>query len=522
MRSALRVGPLVLLLSLHLLPAAAGAFTLSVPADRVVRIGSASRLLFSVTNTDAHEGLSRLTLRFPSGYRVTGGSAPAGWTVEKSPGPTAEISFRTSDEAKCTGALAPKDTLVFGVEVIASASRTVTPDSLVSAQGEQSCRGVVLDPSATLPSWNRLGIEAALAAGPAIVGAGGVVTVTMTVTNLSTVELKDVSALLHSAGAGSTSGIQGPVPSTLTLAPGARGSLTWSARAASPGTVTFSGQALAKDLSSPPVRSDSLYVGDLEVSLVATPEQIVSGQEVQVQMTVRNRGPVRVLNVTPSSLTFDGTALASAPAGPSPASQPVLEPGESATFAWAATVSGKAGESYGFSGWASAEYGAIVSVNVASNRGALAHQEAAAPETSETNDGCLLLGGGVGGGAAVSTGGGTPAAVPSATLQFVALNNDGRSAGGAEFSGSLVRALNILVGWQNLSGAHSQRLEFFAPDGSLYQQFSTQIDGTPMETRLPVTGTWITQNSLFGAWRVEVFLDSGQMPITSGAFVLTP
>ncbi len=102
------------------------------------------------------------------------------------------------------------------------------------------------------------------------------------------------------------------------------------------------------------------------------------------------------------------------------------------------------------------------------------------------------------------------------------MNNDGTSAGGAEFSGNLVRALRIIVGWQNLPGTHSQRLEFFSPDGSLYQQSSSQFAGTPVETRLPVTGTWITQNSLFGAWRVDVFLDGDRMPITSGVFLLDP
>ena len=107
-------------------------------------------------------------------------------------------------------------------------------------------------------------------------------------------------------------------------------------------------------------------------------------------------------------------------------------------------------------------------------------------------------------------------------VQFISVNNDGSSTGGAQFSSDFARALRILVGWQNLSGTHSQRLELFAPDGSLYQQFSTQFAGSPVETRLPVGGTWITQNSLFGAWRVDVFLDSGSLPITSGVFLLTP
>jgi len=229
MRWALRGAPFFLLLSLSALPAAAGSFTLSLPGDSKVTIDSPSRLAFKVTNTDAPEGLSRIALRFPSGYRVTNGSAPPGWTADLSTG--AEITFRTSDEAKCTGAIAPGSALVFGVEAVAPPSRSVTPDSLVSAQGEQSCRGVALDPPATLPSWDRLGIGVALAVGPSILGLGGEATVTMTVTNLSTVELADISALLGSTGTGGVARLVGPTPASLALAPGASGRMTWTGRA---------------------------------------------------------------------------------------------------------------------------------------------------------------------------------------------------------------------------------------------------------------------------------------------------
>jgi len=538
MRWPLKGLPFFLLLSLSALPAAAASFTLSLPADSRVTIDSPSRLVFKVTNTDAAEGLSRITLRFPSGYRLTNGSAPPGWTVDLSTG--GEISFRTSDEAKCTGAIAPGSALVFGVEVVGPASRSVTPDSLVSAQAEQSCRGVAVDPPATLPSWDRLGIEAALAAGPPILGLGGTVTVTLTVTNRSTVDLSDISPLLSPTGTGGVSGVAGPTPGNLTLAPGASGSMTWTARAVSPGTVSFSGQAVSKSVTSPSVRSDTLYVADLDVSLSVTPEQVVSGQDVRVEMTVTNRGPIRVTNVTPSSLAFGGTAVSSAAAGPSPASLPVLEPGQSTAFAWAATIVGKGGETYAFSGWASAEWESVVSQNSTSNRGALTEDVSSG---SEVTTGSFPMGGGAADGATASgsasaspvagtsgqasgsttsTGGSAPPSVPSATLQFIGVNQDGRSTGGTDFSGQLLRYLRILVGWQNLSGTHTQRLQLFAPDGSLYQGFSTQVGSSPTETQLPVGGTWISEFSLWGAWRVEVFLDTGTMPITTGVFVLTP
>lgn len=508
--------------ALLFLPAAAAAFTVSLPADSAVKIESPSRLLFKVTNTAERESLNRLSLRFPSGYRVAGGSAPSGWTVEQATGEGAEIGFRTTDEAKCTGAIAPGQSLVFGAEVIASALRSVSSDRLVSAEAEQSCHGVALDPPAVLPAWERLGIEAVLAAKPPSLGVGGTVTVTMTVTNRSTVELHEISALLSPTGTGSVGQMEGPTPAALVLAPGSSGSFTWTARASSPGTLSLSGQAVARDLTSPPVRSAPLFVGDLEVSLSLAPEQVPSGQPVQVQMTVTNRGPARVVNVTPASLTVSGTATVGAPDGPAPASQPALEPGESATFAWTATVSGRVGDTYAVSSWASADYGSIVSTSVTSNRGALAEQ-VVADQSEDAGAGPILGGGGEGsdaGVAAAVTSGAAPA--PAATLQFIGVNQNGSQTGGANFSGASLRDLRILVGWQNLSGTHSQRLDFFSPDGSLYQRFATQFAGTPVETRLPVGGTWITQNSLFGAWRVEVFLDGDRTPITSSVFVLTP
>ncbi len=530
MRGALRGLPLVLLLSLSPLPAAAGSFALSLPAGRAVTVDSPSRLVFRVTNSDSSEGLSRIALLFPSGYRVIGGSPPAGWTIGQGSGGPAgdggEVSFRTSDEAKCTGAIAKGSSLVFGVELIAPASRSITPDSLVSARGEQSCRGVAFDPPATLPSWDRVGIEAALSAGPAILGLGGAVAVTLTVSNLSTVELTEISALLRQTGTGSVSRMEGPTTPTLALAPGASGSLTWTARAASPGVIAFSGQAIAKSVTSPSVRSDLLFVGDLDVSLSVTPEQVPSGQDVQIQMTVMNRGPIRVANVTPSLLGFDGSASASAPAGPTPPSQSLLEPGESTAFAWAVTVTGKPGETYAFSGWAMAEGETIVSANATSNRGAVGQQELAS-EPQPTEGGATLGGGGAEGGAGADSvaSSGASAAPPaaSATLQFVAVNHNGSQTGGTQFSGSLVRDLRIIVGWQNLSGSHTQRLDLFSPDGSLYQRLSTQFSvASAVEARLPVGGTWITQYALFGAWRADVFLDGQGSPISSGLFVLTP
>jgi hypothetical protein len=125
--------------------------------------------------------------------------------------------------------------------------------------------------------------------------------------------------------------------------------------------------------------------------------------------------------------------------------------------------------------------------------------------------------------AAISAGGSSSLPPPSATVQLIGVSHNGGQTGGAEFFGGVLRDLRILVGWTNLSGTHTQHLDLFSPDGSLYQRFSSALSGSStVETRLAVGGTWITEHSLFGAWRVDVFLDREEMPITSGVFVLGP
>src|SRR5438876_10455871 len=67
--------------------------------------------------------------------------------------------------------------------------------------------------------------------------------------------------------------------------------------------------------------------------------------------------------------------------------------------------------------------------------------------------------------------------------------------------------------------------DFIAPDGSLYRSLSRPLTATdgdaPVETLLPVNGTWITRYSLYGAWCVEAFLDQEQEPVASSRLVIS-
>jgi hypothetical protein len=137
-------------------------------------------------------------------------------------------------------------------------------------------------------------------------------------------------------------------------------------------------------------------------------------------------------------------------------------------------------------------------------------------------------------------------------ISFEGLLHTGKALpGGGHFSAAALRDLLILVEYRDLApGRHTQRLHLYGPDGALYQQFSTAfaVEGAgarpraeappahgtahrdhfgspgivPVETRLPVGGTWITQHSLYGTWRVEVYLDQARTPTVYRNLVLTP
>ncbi len=115
---------------------------------------------------------------------------------------------------------------------------------------------------------------------------------------------------------------------------------------------------------------------------------------------------------------------------------------------------------------------------------------------------------------------------PLATVEFIAVMQDMTLQQREDFLAPAVRELKIVV-WWNVAGTQTQRLEIFSPDGALYRRLSVGFDGTAaapgktsVETRLPVGGTWITEYSLFGAWRVDVYLGNQPTPITSAYFAL--
>jgi len=116
-------------------------------------------------------------------------------------------------------------------------------------------------------------------------------------------------------------------------------------------------------------------------------------------------------------------------------------------------------------------------------------------------------------------------------VHFIGLLHTGKQDSGWRFSGQTLRDLVIVVEYRDLpAGSHTQRLKLFLPDGALYQQFTTEVQANgqsrrgagwdPVEVRLPVGGTWITEHALYGTWRFEVYLDQDRQSTAQGTFVL--
>ncbi len=109
----------------------------------------------------------------------------------------------------------------------------------------------------------------------------------------------------------------------------------------------------------------------------------------------------------------------------------------------------------------------------------------------------------------------------SAALTLTGRLHDGRSQQADEFSTTSLRDLLISLIYTNAGDLHQQRIELYAPDGSLYQRLTGAM-APRTQTLVPVGGTWITEHSLFGGWRVDVFVDRETSPIVTQAFTLTP
>jgi hypothetical protein len=118
-----------------------------------------------------------------------------------------------------------------------------------------------------------------------------------------------------------------------------------------------------------------------------------------------------------------------------------------------------------------------------------------------------------------------PNGFAEARVSFVGVLTNGRNRAGETFPGAGLRELRLVVDWTDVEKIHHQRVEVSSPDGALYQRFASTFVGNgravSVSTRLPVTGSAITDSGLYGEWCAEVFLDDDDAPIARRRFFLT-
>ena len=117
-----------------------------------------------------------------------------------------------------------------------------------------------------------------------------------------------------------------------------------------------------------------------------------------------------------------------------------------------------------------------------------------------------------------------PEGFVEARLSFSGLLKNGRTRQGEHFTLSDLRELRVIVNWSQAEEGHLQRVDLYAPDGTLYQRFAGTFTGdrrpVAVVTRVPVAGSSITDSSLVGEWCAEVFLDDEDAPIARRRFDL--
>lgn len=363
--------PLVaaLLLASPALAASAWAVTSASGASVMEEISPVS---FTVkNNSTAGEALTTLTLQLNvPDYDIDGAVAPVGWQVSSVDRLNRKVIF-TANGSACPRGIAAGGSAVFTLRILGkSAGVDQTAESLVVNGGKTTAQFQCAPSSPTValkasPLWKRIGVGAWLQVVPTSVSPGDVVTLTLHVTNRSTASatLTPVGLPLISDAAtgnpapGSAFTLQsGPSPASLTLPVDGTGNFIWTYLVNSTGVFRFSASAhnAANTLTSQVVTAQDLAVGQFPGTVSIAPDQVISGGQTRVTLTLRNNSDVQFLNIVPSTPTVTGNVTATLSSGPFPDHQTSLPPGSATSFSYYFTLTGGPGATFQVTAGASA------------------------------------------------------------------------------------------------------------------------------------------------------------------------
>jgi hypothetical protein len=331
----------------------ASAWRIDLAGGPVV-MSEISPLTFRITNTGTETAATFVLGVRGSDYDIEGGEAPVGWVVSNVNRQERQITYRS---LSCDMGLAPGAAEDFELHVLsAQASSDQTREQLVSSRTyAMDCSNRVFPSPAGSPTWSRVGLSAQLAAAPRTLDVGGQVTLTLSIVNHSTNSQSALApAVLAAAGTATFSRVSGPTPASLSLAPGATGTFSWTYSATERGVSTFSTSARNSRVSSPMAVSPEVGVGIFPAACALAPSKIISGQTVTVVLTVSNNTLDPFQNVQPTAPVSSGIATAILLTGPMPESAGSLPAGSAMSFTWTYEIDGAVGDDYAFQVSASA------------------------------------------------------------------------------------------------------------------------------------------------------------------------
>lgn len=188
----------VLFIFAWLYPALADTFSITIPASTETVMGD-PRATVPVTLTNNSTSFYISTISFNADtnkYSFSASTvAPAGWCVKSTSASSITFELEQPDGSCTNGStgsrIEPLQSLGFNLIINPVASTSDSTDTFSSVIVAQS--GYTM--SGAMPTWTRRSLEAALSAAPSSVGINGTITVTMQVTNRSTLSKSSIVSL---------------------------------------------------------------------------------------------------------------------------------------------------------------------------------------------------------------------------------------------------------------------------------------------------------------------------------------
>lgn len=329
------------------------------PVNYYMRDTVSMTLRVTNTNTggDVNDGIREVRFRFPAKMLIsaTGHIAPTGWTVTNIDMTNNRITFRANSSAYYYNAGGFRD---FTIVLNAQADNTDILENLAQVRVRYASGQRVTKNNITAVSWYRRGLKIiSMVANPDLLESGDPFTLTITVQNVSSATQTNITANPNPPAETSTGGFNPSTTSNPSISLGVLQTNTlvynYTTQTNDEGTVYFTCNVRngANNTTGINTNSNTVYIGRFTANITYSPECPLSGETINVTMTVTNNNVFSLSNVTPT-LTTGGTATLVKLSGPNPTSIATLNSGSSATFSYTYQITGVFDSTFYFSGYA--------------------------------------------------------------------------------------------------------------------------------------------------------------------------